>query len=389
MQRVCQVVEVYDRGEGEDERRAGSFFDWASTSPLCDGARRFRRRYLSRFEEAVDAPSQLSVDTAELDNLRQSLRTLFRVPSSYDVVLGRSVTELMTVMAMGLQLTRSRVVVSDVDHPAAVMPWVGAAFPKWNVHVVRSDGRGRLDVDEASASVDDRAAVVSITHVSHISGVIQPVEEIAQVARAHGALSVVDGAQAVGRIPVDVESIGCDAYIGVSRKALRGPLGTGFLLARREVLERLRPMLLSTRAASLEGLTSSDDLKISLVPLPARLEGNLPDMAALHAMWGAVEEAHAIGVESVYSHACDLMQVVAAGLDRLGFRCSGHSLDGNAGIASFSHPRVDGEELQARLRAKGIVVAGSADAIRISVHLTNSPADVERLVQEVENVVAQ
>ena len=192
----------------------------------------------------------------------------------------------MTMLSYGLPLggERNRVVVTDLDHQAAVMPWLGHLDGRWQVATAPSDGAGVIDLEGLAELVDDRTAVVAATHVSHFNGMVQPVREVARLARGAGAVSVIDGAQAVGRVPVDIEGIGCDVYLAVARGRSTGGHWERASVGSRRVLD-VDPLLVS-HLCTIQGAGDAARSKLRLANVPMRFEGNLPDMAALHAMWG-------------------------------------------------------------------------------------------------------
>jgi cysteine desulfurase / selenocysteine lyase len=361
------------------DRRHRRCFDWASTSPVAPAGRDTRDECLRRLDTAPDVPEQTRQETRRLDGLRQALRFLFAVPDASHVVFGRSVTEFVALLAQGLRREpgRGRVVVTALDHPALVMPWYRlAAASAVELVVVPDRGDGVLDLERLAAVVDEQTWLVASTHVSHLHGTVQPAADISRMARRAGAWSVVDGAQAVGRIPVDAAQLGCDVYMGVGRKALLAPLGTAFMLLAAAAAEALTPALLSTRSAR-----QSADGSVYSAPLPAALEGNLPDLAAMQALAGCVDALGQLPRDEVCGHASPLLHALATDLATVGLVPRRPIPASSTGIASFHRrtgaPLPDG--LQPSLRAHGFVVAADVKSLRLSVHLSNDWRDGEDL----------
>lgn len=294
----------------------------------------------------------------------------------------------MTLLARGLACDgRHRVVVTELDHPSAVLPWSNTLDRRWEVVVAPSDGDGSVDLQSLAALVDERTALVALNHVSHVHGVVQPVAEVTRMARAAGALSVIDGAQAVGRIAVDIGQMGCDAYVASARKSLRGPLGAGFMVAERAVLEGLWPLLHSTRAAAAPDVRTAAQAQAALADIPVRFEGNLPDMAALHAMWGAAMSGVQL-VETLTALTAAVLPDLTIAFQRLGLEPVVEAQAQGTGIATFTTPRqLDAGVVKRRLDEVGVVVAVGEGSLRISLHVPNTERDVEMLIREVSRAI--
>jgi cysteine desulfurase/selenocysteine lyase len=366
------------------------FFDWASISPLSNPAHAARRSHLERADRAVDPPLFLRCETARLDRLRESLRRFLTPPDDHAIVLGRSAAELLSLLATGLPTTADRnvVVLVEPNHPVAALAWAGTARTRpIRVHTVPHNGRHLADLDALAAALDRRCLAVCVTHVTHLHGGVQPIRRIADLAHAAGALCVVDGAQATGRVLVDVAALGCDVYIGVGRKAMLAPIGTAFLSGAAEVLSTVEPSVWSTRSATLTG----PDYAASAVAarpceLPARLEGNLPDLAALNALFGSTDALLNIGVGRMQAQVRRLLPYLLDGMKRNGFKLTstaGISEIENAGIVTFAAPpTASGLDLQARCAAAGIVVAADRDTVRVSLHARNDETAIDALCWE-------
>jgi cysteine desulfurase/selenocysteine lyase len=248
--------------------------------------------------------------------------------------------------------------------------------------VVRDRGDGYLDLDELARLVDERTLAVCTTHVSHSFGSVQPIAQVAAIAQRAGAITVVDGAQAVGRIPVDIASLSCDAYIGVGRKALLSPVGAGFLAARLELLNRTKPLLLSTRSAQLIDVGNSEYIAF---PPPRSLEGTLPDLESLSGLAGSLTAFLKLGPEAIPSHIHTLLLLLTVRMADLGLKPA-RPVDPsrNAGIVTYHlaphHP--SGEMMRRLLHYKRLVIASGGGTIRLSLHLSNSARGIEKLTRE-------
>ena len=204
-----------------------------------------------------------------------------------------------------------RIVVTELDHHSNLVPWWMLAQEKGAIlEVVHVDDDGELLL----AELDDilargRVKVVAAAHVSNVVGTINPVEEIVRRARAAGAVSVIDGAQAVPQLPVDLRAIDADFYAWTGHKAY-GPTGIGVLHGRRELLEAMPPWL---GGGHMIHSVSFDE--ITFAAPPARFEAGTSAIAEAIGLGAAVDLLAGLGMEAVRAHEREL---VAYGAERLG-----------------------------------------------------------------------
>jgi selenocysteine lyase/cysteine desulfurase len=370
------------------DRRWRTFFDWASTSPSSRPAQAERLRQLRRADEAMNPPAFLRDETARLDSLRHLLRQLLTAPDDHRIVLGRSAAELMSVLAAGLPSPGDRDVVLLVEpnHPVATLAWMGAARTRpVRIHTVPHDNRYLADVGVVAEALDRHCLAVCVTHVTHLHGGIQPIRQIAELARAAGALCIVDGAQATGRIPVNIAELGCDVYIGVGRKAMLSPIGTAFMSGSVRTLARVEPSVWSTRSAALP-TPDSADIEIQPGEPPVRLEGSLPDLTALCALAASTEALLKVGVDRLQEQVQRLLPVLLDGMKRNRLEPLSPAFAGgvtNAGIVTFAAPSTaSGFDLQARCGAAGFVIAADRSTVRVSLHARNDKTAIGALCRE-------
>ncbi len=158
--------------------------------------------------------------------------------------------------------------------------WQAARRTGAEVVVVSNDRHGQLDVAALAELAGERTALIGVSHVPTSGGLVQPVAEIGRIARACGALFLLDATQSAGQFPVDVDAIGCDLVAGTGRKFLRGPRGTGFLWARNAVLEKLDPYVAEIASATWDGHRG--------FTWAAGAAGSPPGSRALSTSWASV-----------------------------------------------------------------------------------------------------
>lgn len=351
------------------DERFGRFFDWATVGPVSRAAAASRDAHLARLDAADHPAATLRAEAGVIADAR-SLVARFLGATDHHIVFGRSVSALFSLVATSLSATtdRSTVVLTDTEHAVSRLCWT-AVTPDLRIVVVPPAEDGTVDLDAVAAAVDERCLAVCAAHVARVSGVVQPVAELARIAHGVGAPLVVDGAQATGRVPVDVTDI--DFYLGSGQKSLLAGSGLTFMAAH---TDRLRPLTWSNANARLDGDT------LTLADPPRRLEPEYPDLAGMHALRATVAEFLSVGMDKVHRHITDTTAVLCEAMDGLtpAHRPGGH----NAGIVSYRSP-VPADRLAARLYDDGFVVASVDGLLRVSVHLPNSAGDVLDLARAV------
>ena len=264
------------------------------------------------------------------------------------------------------------------------------------VEVVPSDEDGQINVDALRSRMDDRVALIALTHVPTNGGLVNPAAEVGAVAKDAGVPYLLDACQSAGHMPLPVDTIGCTMLSATGRKYLRGPRGTGFLYVQRDWIERLEPPLLDLHAAT---WTAPDEYEVH--PDARRFETWESHVAGQVALGVAVDYALDRGLGDVFDRNQHLATTLREGLssipgvhihDQGRVRC---------GITTFSADQIDTEEIQSRLRERDINVSVSppsstrldAEArtlpalVRASVHYYNTPDEVDRFVTALRDIV--
>jgi cysteine desulfurase / selenocysteine lyase len=284
------------------------------------------------------------------------------------------------------------VLITQMEHHANIVPWQVLCRERGaELRYLQVDQRGELSLQalEQELALGD-VALVAFAHVSNVLGTINPVAEMTARVRAAGAVSLIDGAQAVPHMPVDVRAIGADFYAWTGHKAL-GPTGVGVLHGRRELLERMEPFLTGG-----DMIASVEDQYATWNELPAKFEAGTPMVAEAVGLGAAVDYLAGVGMERVRAHERELTAAMLAALSQVpGLRVVGPpEADSRGGLASFTiegmHPH-DVAELAGR---QGVCIRaghhcaqplmrclGVGATARASVGVYSEPADIDALVQ--------
>ncbi|MEA2307461.1 MAG: cysteine desulfurase / selenocysteine lyase [Solirubrobacteraceae bacterium] len=265
-------------------------------------------------------------------------------------VFTRNATEALNLVARGTVGPGDKVVLTEMEHHSNLVSWqITGAEIAWLA--VDEEGRVSLDDLDALLAAGD-VKVVSVAHVSNVVGTINPIEEIVRRARAAGALSVIDGAQAVPQMPVDVAAIGADFYAWTGHKAY-GPTGVGVLHGRREALEALPPLL---GGGHMIAQVTKEGPRFAEVP--TRFEAGTSAIAEAIGLGAAVDFLAAVGMDAVRAHEQEL---TAYALERLagveGLRIHGPSDPaGRGALVSFALPGIHPHDVAEILGSRGICV---------------------------------
>jgi len=266
--------------------------------------------------------------------------------------------------------------------------------------VVPSDGSGSMDLEALDRAVEDATGrvVVSAVHVPTSSGLVEPVAEIAAVARRHGALTVVDATQSVGQIDIDVRAVDCDALVTTGRKFLRGPRGTGMAYLRRGTLEGIGAWAPDVRGA----LWTGED-EWTMDGTARQLETWECSVAARLGLGVALREALERGPAATEAHLVGLGSRLRDALDDLDGVTVADPLASPSAIVTFTVDGVASKEVSARLRQRRIDsisvpashaqwdlgARGLPSVVRVSPHVYNDDEDVRVLLDGIADVAAE
>jgi len=273
-----------------------------------------------------------------------------------EVILTRGTTDGINLVADAIGHTLSagdEILITEMEHHSNIVPWQMAARARGaHVRAIPVVDGGRLDLAAFDRLLTERTRVLALTHVSNVLGTINPVAELCGRARRLGVLTLVDGAQAVPHMPVDVSRLDCDFYVFSAHKML-GPTGIGVLWGRRAVLEAMEPTRGGgemIKEVTLDGARWND--------LPWRFEPGTPPIAEAVGLTAAVEYLEKLGMERVAEHERELAGQALGELSAIGGVTVYGPRAGSArgAVVSFSVDGVHPHDVAAFLDAEGIAV---------------------------------
>lgn len=284
------------------------YFDNAATSQTPRRVvEAIDRAYLTRkanVHRGVHCLSQEATDAMELG--RETARAFINAPSTDEIIFTRGTTEAINLVAASycrLLEPADEIILTVMEHHSNIVPWqLAATNYGFKIKVVPIDSRGCLDLDVYRSLFTPRTRVVAVCQASNVLGTVNPVAEMAAEAHRHGCVILVDGAQAVPHMEVDVQAMGCDFYAFSSHK-MYGPTGIGVLYGRRELLEKMPPYQGGGEMighVSFDGTTWAD--------LPYKFEAGTPDFVDAAAFIEAVGFMHSVGIADMAAHEHRLLE---------------------------------------------------------------------------------
>ena len=279
----------------------------------------------------VHCLSQEATDAMEAT--RESVRRFINASSTEEIIFTRGTTEAINLAAAsyGSLLTEGdEIILTVMEHHSNIVPWQLLAGRKClKIKVVPIDSTGRLDLDVYRSLFSDRTRVVAVTHISNVLGTVNPVAEIITEAHRHGAVVLIDGAQSVAHLRVDVQALDADFYAFSSHK-MYGPTGIGVLYGKRELLEKMPPYQGGGEMighVSFSGTTWAD--------LPFKFEAGTPDFVDAAAFRTAIDYLTSLDVEAVARHEDELLKYTTERMMEIpGMRIFG-TAPGKCAIISF------------------------------------------------------
>lgn len=340
--------------------------------------------------------SQQATDLYE--QARGRVRTFINARSDKEIVFTRGTTESLNLVASSFgerfMGEGDEVIISAMEHHSNIVPWQLLQERKGiRLRVIPINDRGELLLDEYEKLFNKRTRIVAVTHVSNVLGTVNPVKQIAAVAHAHGVPVLVDGAQSVPHIAVDVQDMDCDFFVFSGHKVY-GPTGIGVLYGKESLLNELPPyqgggeMIKNVRFEH----TEYEDA-------PLRFEAGTPDYVGAHALAAAIDYVSALGMENIAAHEHSLLAYATERMNCIpGMRIFGQA-ENKSAVLSFVVGNIHPLDLGTLLDRFGVAVRtghhcaqplmermGVQSMARASFALYNTREEVDTLCESIERI---
>src|SRR3990167_4913265 len=326
---------------------------------------------------------------------RETVAKFIGVEDTNELVFVRNTTEGINLVAYSWGMANIKsgdvIVTTEMERHSNLVPWqelakrVGA-----RVEYVAVNQEGELDLDSLEKKLELKPKLLALVHVSNFLGTINPVKKIATLAKKNGTKVLIDGAQAVPQMPVNVSELGCDFYAFSGHK-MYGPMGIGGLWVKREVLEEMQPFMTG-------GGTISEVHTVGTVfaGLPDRFDAGTPNVAGAVGLAAAVEYLEKIGMQNVRAHEKELTAYAVKKLKSIkSIRIYGpRNLEERGGLVAFSVEGIHAHDVAQVLDDEGIAVRsghhctmpmheklGLAATVRASFGIYNTKEEVDKLIE--------
>lgn len=342
----------------------------------------------------------LSQQATELhESARAKIAKFLNASSPSEIVFTRGATEGLNLVASSFSEAflkeGDEVIISAMEHHSNIVPWQLLEMRKGiKIKVIPITEDGELRVDEYEKLFDERTKLVSVTHVSNVLGTVNPVKELATIAHSHNVPILIDGAQSVPHIKVDVRDMDCDFYAFSGHK-IYGPTGIGALYGKAEWLEKLPPyqgggeMIKNVHF----GHTEFEDA-------PLKFEAGTPDYVGSHSLATAIDYVESIGLDNIAAHEHELLEYATKRLESIpGMRIFGKAKNKSA-VISFVVGNIHPLDLGTLLDRLGIAIRtghhcaqplveslGVQSVARASFGLYNTLKEVDALFNGIERVM--
>ena len=320
---------------------------------VIDAVDDYERRHHANIHRGVHTLSQEA--TALYESARDRVARFINARSRSEIIFVRGTTEAINLVAQSyarpMLRTGDEVLITHLEHHANIVPWQMVCEQTGATLIVAPmDARGEVHLDAVVSLMNARTKILACAHVSNALGTILPVRRIVAAAKARGITTLIDGAQAISHMPVDVQELGCDFYAFSGHK-MYGPTGVGVLYGREQLLDRMPPW-----QGGGEMILSVTFAKTTYNALPNKFEAGTPNISGGIGLGAAVDFLSGMDLDAAHAHEEALLRHATATLNKIhGLRIVGTAPE-KASLVSFVVDGVHPHDLGTILDEDGIAV---------------------------------
>lgn len=339
-----------------------------------------------------DYKTSLKVDT-EYELARNKVQEFINAKSRKEVVFTSGATESLNYIATGffsnILEPGDEILITKSEHASNVLPWFRLARElNLEVNYIPLDNNYYVTVENVLKSITPKTKVIALAQVTNVIGDLRPIKEIAHIAHERGIFLVVDGAQSVPHMKIDVQDLDCD-FLAFSAHKLCGPTGVGVLYGKEELLQEMEPVNLGG------GMNESfDDVNdVYLKSLPTRLEAGTPNIAGVIGLGAAIDYLNKIGMDNILEHERELRKYLVNKLVDIK-HIDIINLESDTGIVAFNVDGIFSQDVAVYLDKYNICVragnhcakilkdaVGVKNTCRVSLYFYNTKGEIDRLVE--------
>ena len=376
------------------------YLDTAATSQkpqvVIDALVDYYQRSNANVHRGVHTLSQLATDIYE--DTRSKAQAFINARDARELIYVRGTTEAINLVASTYGRANvgdgDDVIITAMEHHSNIVPWQILCDERGaNLKVIPMNDDGDLLIDEYEKLLGPRTKIVSVVHQANSLGTVNPVKQIVEMAHAHGAVTLVDGAQSAPHLPVDVQDLDCDFYAFSGHK-LYGPTGIGLLYGKYDLLNEMPPY-----QAGGEMIASVTFEKTIYADLPAKFEAGTPHIAGAAGLGVAIDWVREVGIERIAAHEQTLVEYTTKRLNEI----DGLTIIGNpkhrAGLVTFVIDGVHPHDVGTVLDSQGIAIRaghhcaqpvmahfGVPATVRASFGVYNTTDEIDKLYDGVQQV---
>jgi len=372
------------------------YFDNAATSQtpisVIESISDYYKKYNANIHRGVHSVSEEATEAYE--SSRKKIQKHFNANFSEEIILTSGTTHSINIIANGytdLLTSDDEIIVSGMEHHSNIVPWqmmVEKNHAKLSVIPLKENGE--LDIDHFKSIISEKTKIVFLNHVSNALGIINPIEEIIEISHRNRAVVLIDGAQSSAHFTIDLQKLDVD-YFTASAHKLCGPTGIGFLYGKKNLLEKLTPLM-----GGGEMISDVTFEKTTYAELPHKFEAGTPNISGAIAFGYALDYINKIGLDNIYNYENELLNYATQSLKKIeGLKIYGDT-NNKTSVISFNIENLHPYDIGSILDKFGIAVRTGqhcaqpimdhfliSGTVRVSLSFINTKKEIDKLIEAI------